>query len=83
LEAYAFLPYQAIEEGPNYTAKLIGPFAVKHYVATAALVYHSPIGPMCVSLNYFDNSIPIKVPISSLSVFFHVGFVLFNEKSIN
>ena len=83
LEAYIFLPYQAIEEAKNYTATLTGPFAVKRYIATAALVYHSPIGPMSVSLNYFDNTDNITNPIASFSIFFHVGFILFNEKSIN
>lgn len=83
LEAYIFIPYQAIEETSKYTTTLVGPFAVKHYIATAALVYHSPIGPMSLSLNYFDNTVPIKIPFSSLSIFFHVGFILFNEKSIN
>ncbi len=83
LEAYIYLPYQAIEEAKNYTTTLVGPFAVKHYVAMAALVYHSPIGPMSVSLNYYDNTVPAKIQVSPFSIFFHVGFVIFNEKSIN
>jgi NTE family protein len=92
LEAYIFLPYQAISEilpsasvpqNKWYTATLVGPFAVKQYIATAALVYHSPIGPVSLSLNYFDNSDNPHVTVSALSVFFHVGFIIFNEKSIN
>ena len=83
LEAYVFLPYQAIGHGPGYSATLEAPLAVKRYIATAALVYHSPIGPMSVSLNYFDNTDNITNPVASFSVFFHVGFILFNEKSIN
>lgn len=83
LEAYVFLPYQAISEGPNFTTSLTGPFAVKQYIATAALVYHSPIGPVSLSLNYFDNSNNPKNTVGTLSVFFHVGFIIFNEKSFN
>jgi NTE family protein len=95
LEAYIFLPYQAINEvlpptpptvipqSKFYTATLIGPFVVKQYIATAALVYHSPVGPMCLSLNYFNNSPSPNNSSYSLSLFFHVGFILFNEKSIN
>jgi NTE family protein len=83
MEAYVFLPYQAIEEAKNYTTTLTGPFAVKQYIATAALVYHSPIGPMSVSLNYFDNTVNTPNAVGTFSVFFHVGFILFNEKSIN
>jgi len=52
-------------------------------VAMAALVYHSPIGPMSLSLNYFDNTVPTKITVSAFSVFFHVGFIIFNEKSFN
>lgn len=84
LEAYIFLPYQAIEEAHNYSAtNLVGPFAVKQYIATAALVYHSPIGPVSLSLNYFDNSDNPNITVGALSVFFHVGFIIFNEKSID
>ncbi|HTA26459.1 MAG TPA: patatin, partial [Bacteroidia bacterium] len=83
LEAYVFLPYQAIEQGANYSATLTGPFTVKRYIAMAALVYHSPIGPMSISLNYFDNTNNTTNAVNSFSVFFHVGFILFNEKSIN
>jgi len=84
LEAYIFVPYQAIEESHNYSAtNLVGPFAVKQYIATAALVYHSPIGPVSLSLNYFDNSDNPNITVGSFSVFFHVGFILFNEKSMN
>jgi len=83
LEAYVFLPYQAISEGQNFTTSLTGPFAVKQYIATAALIYHSPVGPMSLSLNYFDNSNNPANTVGTFSVFFHVGFILFNEKSIN
>jgi len=83
LEGYVFIPYQAISQTQKYTASLTGPFAVKQYIATAALVYHSPIGPMSVSLNYLDNSNNPTNTVGALSVFFHVGFIIFNEKSIN
>jgi len=83
LEAYLFLPYQSIVETTTYTATLTKPFATKHYIAMAALVYHSPIGPMSLSLNYFDNTVPTTIKVSPFSVFFHVGFIIFNEKSIN
>ncbi len=83
LEGYVFIPYQAISQTPKYTASLTGPFAVKQYIATAALVYHSPIGPMSVSLNYLDNSNNPTNTVGAFSVFFHVGFIIFNEKSIN
>jgi len=85
VEAYIFLPYQAIGQNPSpdYTAYLKKPFTTKHYVAMAALVYHSPIGPMSLSLNYFDNTVPTTIKVSPFSVFFHVGFIIFNDKALN
>ena len=83
LEAYLFLPYQAIKENADYSAALSKPFSTKHYIATAALVYHSPVGPVSLSLNYYDNSTPTKIKVSPFSLFFHVGFIIFNEKAFN
>ena len=78
-EGYIFLPYQAIQNSNN-TAVYGLPLASKQYVGMAALVYHSPIGPVSVSLNYFDNA---PLTMDKLTVLFHVGFIIFNERSIN
>lgn len=77
-EGYLFVPYQAIDNTNNLATYGV-PLATKEYAALVALVYHSPVGPMSVSLNYFDSD-PLKY---SWSVLFHLGFVIFNEKSIN
>lgn len=78
-EGYLFLPYQAIQDASNKAFYGL-PLATKEYVGMAALVYHSPIGPVSLSLNYFDNT-----PLSNdkLALMFHVGFIIFNERSIN
>jgi NTE family protein len=78
-EGYVFIPYQAIQQNANNQADYGKVLATKEYVGMAALVYHSPIGPVSVSLNYFDGN-PLKY---SFSVLFHVGFIIFNERSIN
>ncbi len=77
-EGYVFIPYQAIVDNNNY-AVYGNPLVTKEYIAMAAVVYHSPIGPMSISLNYFDSD-PLQY---SWSVLFHVGFIIFNERSIN
>ena len=79
-EGYLFLPYQAITPGANNQAVDGATLARKEYVGTAAVVYHSPIGPIAVSVNYF-NSEPQST--NTISIMFHVGFIIFNEKSIN
>jgi NTE family protein len=78
-EGYAFIPYQAITADVNNQVVYGKPLATKEYVGTAAIVYHSPIGPIALSLNYF-NSDPLKY---SFTVLFHIGFIIFNERSIN
>jgi NTE family protein len=77
LEGYAFLPYQSIDN-VNGIAVYGKPLSTRHYIGVVAIVYNSPIGPASLSLNYFDSD-----PINSFSVLFHIGFIIFNEKSIN
>ncbi|HXC05859.1 MAG TPA: hypothetical protein VNZ86_13950, partial [Bacteroidia bacterium] len=57
LEGYLFLPYQALKVGVNGQAVYGKPFDTKHYIAEAALVYHTPLGPLCASINYFDTPV--------------------------
>jgi NTE family protein len=47
------------------------------YVATAGLVYQSPIGPISLSINRYDDS---QKPIG---VMFHAGFLLYNKRSLD
>ena len=75
LEGYLFLPYQAIMDN-NHIAILGKEFQTKHYLATAALVYHSPVGPLSFSLNYYDSN-----P-NSFSFLFHFGYILFNKRAL-
>ena len=43
----------------------------------AALVYSSPLGPLSLSVNYYDQ---YENPFSFL---FHFGYIIFNRKSID
>ncbi len=47
------------------------------YVATAGLVYQSPIGPISFSVNRYDD---LQKPIG---VMFHAGFLLYNKRSLD
>lgn len=77
-EGYIFLPYQAIEKTTNNGVMYGAPLAQRYYVGVASIVYNSPIGPVSLSINYFENSNPVN----NLSVMFHIGFIIFNEKSL-
>ncbi|HTB08063.1 MAG TPA: patatin-like phospholipase family protein [Bacteroidia bacterium] len=82
LEGYIFIPYQSIQNVNNKAVYSADILSTREYIATAAIVFHSPIGPMALSANYFDSDLtnPTKY---SFSILFHVGFIIFNEKSIN
>lgn len=76
LEGYLFQPYQSILQNSNLTASLSTPFLYQYIVGMAALVYHTPVGPLSLSLNYYHNEI------QPFTLLFHFGYTIFNKKSI-
>jgi NTE family protein len=46
------------------------------FTGTAGLVMHSPIGPISLSFNYYDDEE------NQLGVLLHVGFLMFNKHSL-
>ncbi len=76
LEAYIFQPYQSIIQNEQGKAEYTSAFLYRYISGTAALVYNSPIGPISVGLNYYDKNQ------YSFSPFFHIGYIIYNHKSI-
>lgn len=74
-EFYIFQPYETILKNADLTASYSLPFSQQHYIANAGLVWHTPIGPMSLSLNYYDHE---KNPVSIL---FHFGYIMFNKRA--
>jgi NTE family protein len=82
LEGYLFSPYQSIIK--QDTSFILGNEFEKIYsIGTATLVYHSPLGPLSINMNYYHNIPEIaqesKMP---LSFFFHFGYILFNKSAL-
>ena len=75
-EGYLFQPYQTILEKADQTAELSTPFLHQYIVGMAAVVYHSPLGPISMSVNYYH-----KEP-EPFTFLFHFGYTIFNRKSI-
>lgn len=48
-----------------------------HFTGTAAMTLHSPVGPINLSFNYYDDAE------TKFGVLLHVGFLLFNNKSLD
>ncbi len=76
-EGYAFQPVAAIRRRPDYTAEYGAAFSITDLaiLGNSTLVWHSPLGPVSLSLNYYSKK---REPFSFL---FHFGYIIFNRKS--
>lgn len=74
-EGYVFQPYHELALSSNneqvFTKNNFNP----HYIASSSMVFHSPIGPISFSLNYYHGT---EQP---LSLIFNIGYIIFNPKS--
>jgi NTE family protein len=77
LEGYAFQPYQNIFSDLNQRAFYSEKWTNIQYMASSSLVYHTPVGPIAINLNYYDRAS------DNWSFLFHFGYVIFNKKSLD
>lgn len=76
LENYLYVPYRAIVQTPQQTATYAKAFTQARYMGSGALVYDSPIGPVSLSLNYYEKE---QKP---WSLIFTLGYIIFNRRAI-
>ncbi len=76
LEGYLFKPFESIVPGPNQEPQLTREIRQVYFAGMASLVLHSTVGPISFSVNYYDDK---KYQWGAL---LHVGFLLFNNTSI-
>ena len=76
IEGYVYQPYQVLIKTADLKTEYGIPLALQHYIGTAALVWHTPVGPMCLSVNYYDQ---VKQP---FSILFHFGYIIFNKRAL-
>jgi len=76
LEGYLFQPYQEILSDEDGKAVYGKEFAYRSVIGSTSVVWHTPLGPVSISLNYYDRAN------EDFSVFFNFGYIIFN-KSIN
>lgn len=77
LEGYLFQPYREILQNPgDLTAYYGKPFADRSYMAASAVTYHSPLGPIGFTINYFDKMA------DPLILNFSIGYLIFNDRSL-
>lgn len=76
LEGYAYSPYKVLANegfGVEEKGKI---FSQRYYLATGALVFHSPLGPVALSVNYAEKAE------EQFSLMVSVGYLLFNRQPL-
>ncbi len=77
LEGYLFKPFQEIKQQADSQDPVFQEDWEKVYFsASSALVFHSPVGPIALSLNYYDD------PQHRWGVLLHIGYTIFNKRSL-
>jgi NTE family protein len=74
-EAFGFAPIKEITEANNYQAVYNeNKFTTINFMGTGALVYQSAIGPISLSVNYYEKSQ------TKFFAMLNIGYILFNRK---
>jgi NTE family protein len=73
LEGYLFKPIEYLVEGPGQEPDASPDLKSVFFAGAATLVHQSPIGPIALSVNYYDDKE------NQLGILLHVGFLLFNK----
>ena len=76
LETYLFQPFQEIRAIEGSQADYGKPFSQRSMINSAALVFHSPIGPVSASVNHYDRHQ------DNWSFIFNIGYILFNRSAM-
>lgn len=76
LEAYVFLPYREFRKVGLDKVTYSNKFDNWHYAGTAGLVYQSPLGPVSLSYNLYDDSKRKQ------GVLLHLGYLIYNKRSL-
>jgi len=74
LEGYAFQPGKEIIRNGSNDAEFSEPFEDRYFIGASALVFHSPLGPVSLNLNYYDSRDE-----GPWSFFFNFGYTIFNK----
>lgn len=77
LEAHVFKPIEYLQQGVNQEAIVKDDLQTLYFASTAGLVMHAPLGPVSLSVNYYDDGQ------NQLGVLLHVGFLLYNKHSLD
>ena len=74
-EFYIFQPVEAFVLNKLQSVGYSDLFVKSHLAATAGLVYHTLAGPVSLSFNHYDDNQ------KRFGVMFHIGFLIYNQRS--
>ncbi|NER84203.1 MAG: hypothetical protein F6K42_32645 [Leptolyngbya sp. SIO1D8] len=75
IEGYAYKPIREIVETETQEASFDDELSKFYLVGSVAGVYKSPLGPISLTLNYYDDSQ------KRLGALLHIGYLLYNKRS--
>ena len=76
IDAYYYQPLLILQKNNDGTIEYSQPFEGSSYIASSSLIYHSLLGPLRATVNYFPQQInPFAFQVS-------FGYVLFNERAV-
>jgi NTE family protein len=78
LEAYYYQPVRKLVANEFNEVGYNDYFVNRYYVASASIIYHSPIGPLRITGDYFSGKEP-----GPWNIQISYGFILFNNKAIH
>ena len=73
---YFYQPFLILQQLDDGTIQYSKPFKGDTWLASTSVMYHTPVGPIRASLNYF----PLQTKPLSFQISF--GYVLFNERAV-
>lgn len=76
-EAYYFQPLNSLMEQVDGTTKYSELFLKRELIISTIGVYHSPVGPVSISLNFYPEH-----P-SPFTFMFNFGYLIFNQRGFN
>lgn len=76
IEGYVLQPFNPIYETEQQKAKFGKSFTGRAFMGMGALVFHTPLGPISLSTNFFDKEA------ESWSVVFSIGYLIFNRTAL-
>ncbi|HEY3404547.1 MAG TPA: patatin-like phospholipase family protein [Ohtaekwangia sp.] len=75
-EGHLFKPFDYLQQNSQQEAVISNELKSLFLAATAGFVYRAPIGPVSLSVNYYDDDE------NQLGVLLHIGFLLYNDHPV-